>query len=496
MPVIIKVLGFSVALTLVFTLIANILPQVEGEAPVEITFDRGAFTEESFVALGEELFKGKGTCTLCHNNMGRAPDILAMNMVDTATERLADTRYKGTATDAESYLRESLLQPTLYVVKGYGKKGSNDTESPMPTINKAPIQLSDIEMDALIAYMQAKDGNSVTVALPTATSPPPVEDKTAPAATAVAKNAEEAINKYGCVTCHAILDSEADIGPDLRDVGARLTLNEIRHRIVNPNAVIAKGYYPMMPNTYPEDMRFKELDMIVQFLAHQSNENRFVALGEELFKGKAACILCHNSKGYAPNISAMNMIEVAAKRLADIRYQGQATDVESYLRESMLKPNSYVVKNYGKIGTNDTESPMPIINKAPIKLSNIEIDAVIAYLQAKNSKPVTVAIPAKVEELPAEVPAIAQNAEEAIHKFGCTICHSILDSKATIGPDLRNVGTRLSADEIQLSIIDPSAVFAEGYTPMMSEKFAEKMRLKELKMIVQFLAEQRDDDEI
>ncbi|OAD23958.1 conserved hypothetical protein, secreted, partial [Candidatus Thiomargarita nelsonii] len=199
MPVIIKVLGFSVALTLVFTLIANLLPQVEGEAPVEKTFDPAAFTEESFVALGEELFKGKGTCTLCHNNMGRAPDILAMNMVETAVERLAEARYQGAATDAESYLRESLLEPSVYVVKNYGKKGSNDTESPMPIINKAPIQLSDIEMDALIAYMQAKDGNSVTVALPTST--PPVEEKTAAASAApvVAKNAEEAIKQYGCM---------------------------------------------------------------------------------------------------------------------------------------------------------------------------------------------------------------------------------------------------------------------------------------------------------
>jgi len=488
MPVIIKVLGFSVALTLVFTLIANLLPQVEGEAPVEKTFDPAAFTEESFVALGEELFKGKGTCTLCHNNMGRAPDILAMNMVDTAAERLAEARYQGAATDAETYLRESMLQPTLYVVKGYGKKGTNDTESPMPIINKAPIQLSDIEMDALIAYMQAKDGNQMTVALPTST--PPVEEKTASAAPVVAKNAEEAIKQYGCMSCHAILDSEATIGPDLREVGARLTVSEIRQSIVDPNAVIAEGYSPMMPNTYPEDMRFKELDMIVQFLVSQSKESRFVALGEVLFKGKGGCTLCHNSKGYAPNISAMNMVEVAAERLADPRYRGEATNAESYLRESMLQPNRYVVKDYGKKGTNDTESLMPIINNPPIQLSDIEMDAVIAYMQAKDSNPVTVAIPAQVD-VPIAVPAMAQNAEEAIRKFGCTVCHSILESESSIGPDLRNVGARLSANEIQLSIIDPDAVFAEGYTPMMSEKFAEKMRLKELKMIVQFLAEQK-----
>ncbi|MCK5921474.1 MAG: hypothetical protein KAG66_11075, partial [Methylococcales bacterium] len=74
-----KVLGFSFALTLVFTLVANMLPQVEGEAPVDEEIDLGELTMDSFIATGESLFSGKGTCTLCHNDLGRAPDILALN---------------------------------------------------------------------------------------------------------------------------------------------------------------------------------------------------------------------------------------------------------------------------------------------------------------------------------------------------------------------------------------------------------------------------------
>lgn len=272
MPVIVKVLGFSLALTFGFTLVANLLPQVEGEAPVEITLEPGTFTEESFVALGEELFKGKGTCTLCHNNMGRAPDIPVMNMVETAKKRLADSRrYQGEAKDAESYLRESMLQPSLYVVKGYGKKGTNDTQSPMPNVNKAPIQLSEIEIDAVIAYMQAKGGNPVTVALPTAkAAPPPPKAQTAQAAApAIAQNAEAAMTQFGCAACHSILESESSIGPDLRTVGKRLSAKEIRQSIIEPNAVIAEGYSPMMPGDFAEKMRVKELEMIVQFLAEQ-----------------------------------------------------------------------------------------------------------------------------------------------------------------------------------------------------------------------------------
>ena len=275
MPVLVKVLGFSLALTLGFTLVTNLLPQIEGEAPVEKTLDISAFTEESFIALGEELFKGNGTCTLCHNNMGRAPDILVMNMVETAKERLGDNRYKGEAKDAETYLRESMLNPGIYVVKGYGKKGSNDTQSPMPIVDKAPIQLSDIEIDAVIAYMQAKDGNLVTVALPTAEAakPPAKAEKTVQQATpTIAQNAEQAITQYGCTACHSLLEIESPVGPDLRDVGTRLDTEEIRQSILEPNAVIAEGYFPMMPSDFAERMRVKELEMIVQYLAEQSGE--------------------------------------------------------------------------------------------------------------------------------------------------------------------------------------------------------------------------------
>jgi len=273
MPVLIKVLGFSLTLTLGFTLVANLLPQIEGEAPVEKTLDLGAFTEESFVALGEELFKGKGTCTLCHNDMGRAPDILKMNMVESANDRLTDSRYQGDSKKAEAYLQESMLQPSLYVVKGFGKKGTNDSVSPMPAIDKPPIQLSEIEMNAVIAYMQAKDGNPVTVPLPSAEAVPiTTEEKQTTAPAPIAETAQDAIGQFGCTACHSILETESPVGPDLRTVGSRLSADEIRQSILEPNAVITEGYSPMMPGDFADKMRVKELEMIVQFLAEQIND--------------------------------------------------------------------------------------------------------------------------------------------------------------------------------------------------------------------------------
>ncbi len=263
-----KPLGFSAALILIFTSVTYVLPQTKGEAPVENEVGVAALTMESFIELGERVFRENGTCTLCHNKLGRAPDLLAYDVTKVAQERVSDPRYQGKAKNGEGYLRESMLQPSAYVVKGFGKKGTNDTESPMPAVDQAPIQLSEVEIGAVIAYLQAKDGNPVTVALPTAAPAAQKEDDAAQAKPAQPKSAEEVIAKYGCAACHSVLKSQTAIGPSLNDVGKRLKIDQIRKSIIDPKAEVAKGYPPIMPD-FPT-MTIAELEMVVGFLAKQT----------------------------------------------------------------------------------------------------------------------------------------------------------------------------------------------------------------------------------
>ena len=264
LPVIVKVLLFMIFMVLIFTGITNQLPQVEGQAPKDIKVDLGALTMEGYIAMGEALFKGKGTCTLCHNNLGRAPDILVMNMEQTAAERLSLEEYKGAAKDSENYFLESMVAPSQYVVPGYSKPGE---ASPMPTIDKAPIALSKLEMGAIIAFLQAKDGGEPTVELPTDA---PVLNETASVIAEPPKpaaSAEEVLIKNGCTACHAVLDSPSTIGPDLNTIGSRSSREEIRESIINPSAVIAEGFPPIMPGDFADKMLVKELEMVVDFLA-------------------------------------------------------------------------------------------------------------------------------------------------------------------------------------------------------------------------------------
>ncbi len=271
-----RITVFSLVVLLSYTLFANILPQVQSDPPEEEEVDVAALDQAGQIAWGERLFHGKGTCTLCHNSLGRAPDLLAMDLAAAIEERLADPRYAGEAEGAagagaaEVYLRESLLLPSAYVVAGFGKKGTNDAVSPMPKVDGAPVSLGEDEMNAVIAFLQDKAGLEVTVALPSETADiaqtePEAEEEVEEAGPAT--DPETVIDNLGCAGCHDLLESGADIGPALTALGERMDRAEIRRAILDPNAEVAEGYESdFMPQDYGEQMWVSELELLIDYL--------------------------------------------------------------------------------------------------------------------------------------------------------------------------------------------------------------------------------------
>ena len=134
------------------------IPQIEPAPPPEVeTLDLGAMTMTDFIALGERLFEGKGTCTLCHTEVGgRAP--LLEDAAVIAEDRLADAEYQGTSTDVAGYLYESMVDPSAFVVAGFGKAGTDDRESPMPNMLSGTIGFTEAEVTAVVAFLQDLGG--------------------------------------------------------------------------------------------------------------------------------------------------------------------------------------------------------------------------------------------------------------------------------------------------------------------------------------------------
>jgi len=264
------VVAFSLFTIGFFTWFSNFgIPQINpAPPPVEEDVDLTAMTMDRFVVLGEKIYNGKGTCTLCHNAVGgRAP--LLDQVVGLVPERLADPRYKGGAKDVASYLQESLTEPSAYVVAGFGKKGSNDNESPMPNIAAGSIGLSEAELKAVVAYLQQWNGAEVTVKIPTGTEAAPEDDdEDESEGRELLATAEEVIAEFSCGACHKVAGEEGEVGPDLSAIGTKRDKGHLRQSILDPNAEISEGFEPdAMPADYGEQLYAKELELVVEYLA-------------------------------------------------------------------------------------------------------------------------------------------------------------------------------------------------------------------------------------
>lgn len=262
-----KVAFFSLLVIGLFAGFANFgIPRIEpAPPPTEEKIDLGSMTMEQFVAIGEKIYKGKGTCTLCHNSLGRAP--LLETAIAVSPERLKDPRYKGEAKDVESYLLESMVKPSAYVVAGFGKKGTNDSVSPMPDVSTGSIGLNSVEIAAVTAYLQDLGGAEVTVEIPSDAGDAAAEDdeekQREPYATV-----EDIISEIGCGACHKIGEDEGENGPDLTKIGATRGAAHIRRSILDPNAEITEGFEKdLMPQEYGTELYAQELEMLVEYLA-------------------------------------------------------------------------------------------------------------------------------------------------------------------------------------------------------------------------------------
>ena len=247
------------------------IPQIEpAPPPKEEKLDLGSMTMNQFIAVGEKIFKGKGTCTLCHNNLGRAPLLDAIGEI--APERLKDPRYKGEAGNIEEYLTESLVKPSAFVVAGFGKKGTNDAESPMPDVSGGGIRLSEAEISAVVAFLQDSSGGEVTVEIPEGLGKKEEGGEETGQGEAEPREAisdpKKLIAMFTCDACHMINGEGGEVGPNLSKIGSKRDPAYLRRSILDPNADIAEGFEPdQMPGDISEQIYVSELEVLVSFLA-------------------------------------------------------------------------------------------------------------------------------------------------------------------------------------------------------------------------------------
>jgi hypothetical protein len=261
------VIGFSLLTIAGFSGYSNFgIPSIEPALPpVQEKIDLSAMTMDQFIALGDRVLNGKGTCNLCHNDLGRAP--MLDQIIPNTEKRLADVRYEGEADDLAGYLVESMVDPSAYVVVGFGKAGSGDTVSPMPDVSGGSIGLSEAEILAIVAFLQDSGGAEVTVEIPTDAGDA-VEEEAEFEEREPLEDALEIAAEFGCGTCHIIGEDEGDLGPDLSKIGATRDREFLRRAILYPNAEITEGFEEdIMPDDLGDVMFAVEVERMIEYLS-------------------------------------------------------------------------------------------------------------------------------------------------------------------------------------------------------------------------------------
>ena len=244
-----------------YTYFANSIPQIESRPPQELSLEGGNVTPAQLVKAGEEIFKIKGTCEICHRigqKGTRAPDLAGVG------GRAAKTKPGMTA---KQYIIESLLQPSAYVVEGYPPI--------MPAVDKPPIALNRSEVWALTAFLESL-GGTVDVKLddiPATVGAAAAGGGGASAAVKLPGDAKagEALfaGKAGCIACHkAGKIGASPVGPDLSQIAKIQTPDYIMAKILNPAGMGTVAGYPkgVMPPTFGQTLTAKEYVDLVSFL--------------------------------------------------------------------------------------------------------------------------------------------------------------------------------------------------------------------------------------
>ena len=255
------VLGF-------FVWFSNWIPQTRWEPPKARAIG-AQMTPAELARVGALLARERG-CLTCHTiepgvgakGQGRGP-----NFANLAARRASGVA--GGPSDLAGYLTQSLYEPGAYLVEGYANI--------MPPSFRPPAKLTYEEMTAVVNYLMSLGGTpTVKVgALPR----PPAEAGRAVAALLAAPGAPAAtaaLEKYNCLTCHALAPGQDLPGPPLvlatlrENAAARgLSLEGfLVESIVLPRAFV-RGDFPadLMPDDYGSQISAGELHAIVAFLS-------------------------------------------------------------------------------------------------------------------------------------------------------------------------------------------------------------------------------------
>ena len=398
--ILVKIGVWYLFILVAFAAYTNWLPQIRGDAPADaVAIELGDATPEALAEMGKMIIfgtdnpeavltgggnpAGKGQCPLCHQffldqKADRCPNLVALPSSPDPTlrvpeevrshNRFKEDRYKqftarlsggesnsGIKPHAKAggeYLVESEYCPNCYVVEGFAIKGTNDAESPMPIINKPPIELVDTEIVAVISFLQSKDtpgdfskvtakdswesyfGKKLESAAPVA--PGATQAAVGPPIALESDTPEQMVQKMGCFACHKIPGiSIAKIGmigplliegvnapnriksPEYRKAvkegkaKARTPKEYVMESIMTPGVFIVPGFADDMLKDFSHKFTFAALEKMADYLLQQDEATAVKDGLDRLPNEKEGPLK-------KPGVTASSVKPHASKRMAEV----------------------------------------------------------------------------------------------------------------------------------------------------------------------------------
>ena len=262
--------------------------------------------------------------------------------------------------------------------------------------------------------------------------------------------------EYQCTTCHSLNGAGINKSIDLTIAGTRLQADWLFDIILKPSAYVQRA--SPMPTFFNEDQASTNtVSKMVGYLMEKGKtklyelEKNYTAvkksnpkitpdMGRDIFLSQN-CMACHVIEDEASWFETHNGPDLSAQKM-----RTQPAWLKQYLKETQaIRPNGYFP---------GTGSRMPNFN-----LSETEVKTLTDWLGTATLKtklqPISTFQSRKVKRL--------------LNDFlSCLGCHELNGIGGQIGPNLSNVGNRISDGFIKMAIQAPHMVMPESIMPKMA----------------------------
>jgi len=270
-------------------------------------------------------------------------------------------------------------------------------------------------------------------------------------------------------------------------------------------AFVATAFYTMVGQLVPQkEVPAPEVILIPKDVSTEE----MIEIGKGIAQGKGMCLTCHTI-GRSGALRFPDLEGIGARAAT----RNPTLTGVGYLVQSLYEPDADVVEGFNP--------GMPVINKAPIGLTDDEILTVIAFLQSLGGTP-SVTMETRHAYNGGDAEALAEavdtgeqgaagtegpadfGGESLFERYGCAECHSTA-SPAAGEPrpslSLFAVGERLDHNAILATILDPDNIPTLSEPEAQEKKAAmeaagvyNKATLDEIQAIAEFLAAPRGDE--